>query len=119
MAHHILQAKAIAKSPPFNNLLEKPLTHRDPAADFTDLQAAKDYARANAISMWHFGGTCAMLPRERAGVVDASLKVYGVEGLRVVDASAIPLISTANLQATVYAFAEKAADVIKSDWRMG
>ncbi|KAJ0108186.1 hypothetical protein J7T55_000151 [Diaporthe amygdali] len=117
MAHHILHTKTIAMSSPFNNLLEKPLTHRDPAADFTDLEAAKAYARANAISMWHLGGTCAMLPKEKAGVVDTSLKVYGVENLRVVDASAIPLISTANIQATVYAFAEKAADIIKNDWK--
>lgn len=118
MAHHILQTKDIARLSPLNNLLSKPLTHRDPAADFTDLDAAKAYARANAISMWHLGGTCAMLPREKAGVVDTSLKVYGVDNLRVVDASAIPLISTANLQATVYAFAEKAADIIKNDWSM-
>lgn len=116
MAHHILQTKKIAGLAPFNNLLQKPLTHRDPAADFTDLEAAKAYARRNAISMWHLGGTCAMLPKEKAGVVDMSLKVYGVNNLRVVDASAIPLISTANLQATVYAFAEKAADIIKNDW---
>lgn len=116
MAHHILQTKKIAGLSPFNNLLEKPLAHRDPAADFTDLEAAKAYARRNAISMWHLGGTCAMLPKDKAGVVDTSLKVYGVKNLRVVDASAIPLISTANLQATVYAFAEKAADIIKKDW---
>lgn len=58
-----------------------------------------------------------MLPRERDGVVDSNLRVYGIEGLRVVDASAIPLVSTANLQATVYAFAERAADLIKRHWK--
>lgn len=57
-----------------------------------------------------------MLPRELNGVVDSTLKVHGVENVRVVDASAIPLISTANLQATVYAFAERAADLIKESW---
>lgn len=57
-----------------------------------------------------------VLPRELNGVVDPKLKVYGVENVRVVDASAIPLISTANLQATVYAFAERAADLIKESW---
>lgn len=116
MAHHVLQTKKIAALSPLNNLLAKPLTHRDPAADFTDLESAKAFARGNAISMWHLGGTCAMLPKEKAGVVDTNLKVYGVDNLRVVDASAIPLISTANLQATVYAFAEKAADIIKNHW---
>lgn len=76
MANHILQTKKIAALSPFNHLLAEPLTHRDPAADFTDLEAAKAYARRNAISMWNLGGTCAMLPREMAGVVDTSLKVY-------------------------------------------
>lgn len=66
--------------------------------------------------MWHMGGTCAMLPEEKGGVVNPKLKVYGVDNLRIVDASAIPLISTANLQSTVYAFAEKAADLIKQDY---
>lgn len=116
MARHILQTKTVAGLSPLSDLLAKPLTHRDPAADFTDLESAKAYARGNAISMWHLGGTCAMLPKDKAGVVDTSLKVYGVRNLRIVDASAIPLISTANLQATVYAFAEKAADIIKNDW---
>jgi choline dehydrogenase-like flavoprotein len=66
--------------------------------------------------MWHYAGTCSMLPRERDGVVDSNLRVYGIEGLRIVDASAIPLVSTANPQATVYAFAERSADLIKQDW---
>lgn len=58
-----------------------------------------------------------MLSLEKDGVVDSNLRVHGVEGLMIVDASAIPLISTANSQATVYAFAERAADLIKRDWK--
>lgn len=58
-----------------------------------------------------------MLHRKRDGVVDSNLKVYGIEGLRVVDAIAIPLVSKANLQATVYEFAERTADLIKQDWK--
>ncbi|RAH68430.1 GMC family oxidoreductase [Aspergillus aculeatinus CBS 121060] len=116
MARHLLRIKKLAESPQLGELLEQPLKFRDPDADFQgDLDAAKKYARDNLVSMWHFAGTCSMLPREKDGVVDPNLKVYGVEGLRVVDASAIPLVSTANLQATVYAFAERAADLIKQD----
>ncbi|RAL02804.1 GMC family oxidoreductase [Aspergillus ibericus CBS 121593] len=119
MARHLLRIKKLAQSPQLGALLEQPLKFRDPEADFQgDLDAAKKYARDNLVSMWHFAGTCSMLPREKDGVVDSNLKVYGIEGLRVVDASAIPLVSTANLQATVYAFAERAADLIKQGWKM-
>ncbi|PHH88943.1 hypothetical protein CDD83_6863 [Cordyceps sp. RAO-2017] len=118
MARHMLRVKPLAQLPPFRKLLKEPLKFRDPAADLEeDVEAGKKYARENLVSMWHFAGTCAMLPREQNGVVNSSLRVYGAEGLRVVDASAIPLISTANLQATVYAFAERAADLIKEDWK--
>ncbi|KAA8642735.1 GMC family oxidoreductase [Aspergillus tanneri] len=118
IARHLLGIKNLAESPQLGELLEQPLKFRDPAADFQgDLDATKKYARENLVSMWHFAGTCSMLPRERDGVVDSNLRVYGIEGLRVVDASAIPLVSTANLQATVYAFAERAADLIKQDWK--
>ncbi len=61
----------------------------------------------------HPSGTAGMFPRELGGVVDDHLRVYGVDGLRVVDASVLPMIIAANLQATMYAVAEKAADLIK------
>lgn len=118
IARHMLRIKSLAASTSMQELLAAPLTFRDPAADFKgDLEAAKAYARANLGSMWHFAGTCAMLPRDKGGVLDARLRVYGVEGLRVVDASAMPLVSTANTQATVYTLAERAADLIKEDWK--
>jgi choline dehydrogenase-like flavoprotein len=53
------------------------------------------------------------MPEELRGWVNANLKVYGIEKLRVVDASTIPLIPAAHLQATLYAVAEKAADIVE------
>jgi choline dehydrogenase-like flavoprotein len=61
----------------------------------------------------HSSGACALMPEELGGCVDTELKVYGVDGLRIVDASILPLIPAAHLQATMYAVAEKAADIIK------
>ncbi|KAH8600629.1 aryl-alcohol dehydrogenase [Bisporella sp. PMI_857] len=122
LGRHMLHLETLA-SPPFPSspgglhlLLKQPLVHRDPASRLATLKAAEGYLRTNAISMWHIAGTCAMLPREMGGVVDATLKVYGVNRLRVVDASAVPLVSTANLQATIYGLAERAADIVKEEW---
>ncbi|PKS08531.1 hypothetical protein jhhlp_004916 [Lomentospora prolificans] len=62
----------------------------------------------------HPSGSCSMMPEDLGGCVGSDLRVYGVKALSVVDASIIPLIPGAPLQATVYAVAEKAADIIKS-----
>nr|XP_036578897.1 choline dehydrogenase [Colletotrichum truncatum]KAF6786280.1 choline dehydrogenase [Colletotrichum truncatum] len=62
----------------------------------------------------HPVGSAAMMPREWGGVVDNKLRVYGVEGLWVVDGSIMPILPAAHTQATVYAVAEHAADIIKS-----
>lgn len=64
---------------------------------------------------YHPVGTCAMLPKALGGVVDARLRVYGVEGLRVVDASIVPKHVAIHPQSAVYALAEKAASMMKED----
>lgn len=61
----------------------------------------------------HPVGTAAMMPRTWGGVVDTVLRVYGVDGLWVVDASVMPILPAAHTQSTVYAVAEYAADMIK------
>lgn len=85
-------------------------------AELSD-EALKQWIVDNTITDWHPVGSCAMggsLGME-AGVVDERLRVYGVQGLRVVDASVMPLQISAHLQATVYAIAEKASEMIKED----
>jgi choline dehydrogenase len=57
-------------------------------------------------------GTCAMKPREQGGVVDNAFRVYGIKGLRVVDASIFPRIPGYFIVTSVYMIAEKAADVL-------
>lgn len=78
---------------------------------------SRDYWECYALnvvdSMWDFTGTCRM---GSEGVVDARLKVSGLENLRVVDASVIPVaISSGNINAVVIMVAEKASDIIKVD----
>ncbi|KAI4091638.1 MAG: hypothetical protein LQ344_003989 [Seirophora lacunosa] len=77
-----------------------------------------EWVRDTTITDWHPVGTCAMGGDEGivSGVVDDRLRVYGVKGLRVCDASVFPLHIAAHLQATVYAIGEKGADMIKEDW---
>ena len=73
----------------------------------------------NAAGMWHTSGTCAMGPKlDPMAVVDSSLKVHGIKGLRVVDTSIMPRIVGGNPNAPVIMIAEKAADMIKDDWPM-
>ncbi|USP79500.1 GMC oxidoreductase [Curvularia clavata] len=62
----------------------------------------EDFARANTLSIYHPIGTAALLPQKDGGVVDPSLKVYGTKGLRVVDASIIPVLPSAHIQTLTY-----------------
>ncbi|KAK3315910.1 hypothetical protein B0H66DRAFT_624688 [Apodospora peruviana] len=78
----------------------------------TDQDFADYIAESTSPSEFHPVGTCAMMPRELGGVVDEELKVYGVNRLRVVDASIMSTLPGGNTCQTVYAVAEKAADLI-------
>jgi choline dehydrogenase-like flavoprotein len=75
------------------------------------------YARNNTLSIYHPMGTCHMGPLADGGVVDKDLKVYGVAGLRIVDASVIPIQPSAHIQTMVYGIAEIAAKKISEQYR--
>ncbi|KAI8633021.1 GMC oxidoreductase [Xylariaceae sp. FL1651] len=112
---HMLQLDVLAQPSHFSKLLRNPLICRDPASHLADADAAKKYLANSAISIFHYVGTCSMLPESLGGVVDSELKVHGVRGLRVVDSSVIPLITTGNTQSMVYAVAERAVELIKGN----
>jgi len=71
-----------------------------------------EYVRATSGTTFHQTSTCMMGPGPKA-VVDTSLRVKGLDGLRVVDASVMPTVVSGNTNATVIMIAEKAADVIR------
>jgi choline dehydrogenase len=70
------------------------------------------FMRRHAQTLYHPVGTCAMGPSDDA-VVDLDLRVRGVQGLRVVDASVMPTVPRGNTNAPTIAIAERAADLIK------
>jgi choline dehydrogenase len=70
--------------------------------------------RARAATVYHPVGTCRMGKNAADAVVDSSLRVHGVEHLRVVDASVFPAVTSANTNAPTLMVAQKAADLIIS-----
>ena len=84
------------------------------APDLDALSAAELVAdfRARASTVYHPVGTCRMGGVAGDSVVDGSLRVHGIDGLRVVDASVFPTVTSANTNAPTLMVAQKAADLI-------
>ncbi|CAA7269318.1 unnamed protein product [Cyclocybe aegerita] len=80
----------------------------------TDEQLAASLKGSMGAGAGHSCCTAAMAPREFSGVVSPDLTVYGVTGLSIADLSIVPVIPATHTCATVYAIAEKAADLIKA-----
>lgn len=75
------------------------------------------HAQMFTFTIYHQSGTCKMGPvGDPSAVVDPRLKVHGMRGIRVVDASIIPEIPSSHTNSPVYMIAEKASDIIKQDW---
>jgi choline dehydrogenase len=84
----------------------------DPGPACTSEAQIEAFVRAKGFSVYHPVGTCAMGP---GGVVDASLRVRGVEALRVIDASIMPSIVSGNTNAAAIMIGEKGADLVLRD----
>lgn len=87
-----------------------------PSADAQTPEQIEQFLRRHADTIYHPVGTCQMGPGPEA-VVDARLRVHGVAGLRVVDASVMPRVVGGNTNAPVIMVAEKAVDMIRADRR--
>lgn len=101
----------ILEGEPLSKYREEPLFGL--RGDFND-DEWKEHLRSRADTVYHPVGTCKMGQDEMA-VVDPQLKVRGLDGLRVVDASVMPSLVSGNTNAPTIMIAEKAADMIKAD----
>ena len=79
-----------------------------------DTDAILNWARDTATTIYHPTGTCKM-GQDKMAVVDERLRVRGVQGLRVADASIMPVITSGNTNAPAIIIGEKASDMIMED----
>jgi len=84
-----------------------------------DDKAIEQWIRENVQTTWHSLGTCKMAEREKDGVVDSKLNVYGVTGLKIADLSIPPENVGGNTNNTALVIGEKAADIIINELRGG
>jgi choline dehydrogenase len=83
-----------------------------PGPDVKDRKALTEFVKAKADSYHHQAGSCKM-GIDSMSVVDPQLRVHGVTGLRVVDASVMPAVPSGNCHTAIVAIAERAADLIQ------
>jgi choline dehydrogenase-like flavoprotein len=103
-------AREIAAQPPLREVVVRELKPGPSAADRDALEAD---LRRRLMLIYHPAGTCRMSDEGDDAVVDSELRVHGVEGLRVVDASIFPVIPGGNTNAPTIMVAERASDLIR------
>ena len=104
-------ARKIAGSPALSDLIAEEYM---PGNDVNSDEELLEFARETGVTIFHPVGTCKM-GSDESSVVDHRLRVHGMKGLRVVDASIMPSITSGNTNAPVIMIAEKASDMILED----
>ncbi|KAK1722413.1 GMC oxidoreductase [Colletotrichum acutatum] len=99
-------ARKIAEAGPLKAVWE---VETEPGPDVLTDDQFRDFAVNTVTSFYHPVGTCSLLPKAEGGVVDADLRVYGTQNLRVVDNSIVPIIVSGHIQTAAYGVAEVAA----------
>lgn len=109
MVRGLKVARKIMRQPAVQELIEEELLPSN-QAELTD-QALEDHVRQYAKTVYHPAGTCKM-GTDAAAVVDPELRVYGIAGVRVCDASVMPSLVSGNTNAPTIMIAERCADFI-------
>ncbi len=110
----VKRVREIAATEPLSRYISAPY---EPAASVATDEQLDDWIRQKSVSIYHPVGTCAMGPSQDA-VVDARLRVHGLQGLRVADASIMPTIVSGNTNAPSIMIGEHAARMILHDHGM-
>ncbi len=104
--------RRLAAAPSFAALIESEIR---PGPDCADDEAQLDAIRQQAYSVFHPCGTCRMGPDPADSVVDPSLRVHGLSGLRIADASIFPTIPSGNTNAPAMMVGERAAELMLAE----
>lgn len=114
----VKKAREIAKSKAFKSYELQEIVDPTIPASFETEEYIREYVKRQAITVYHPVGTAKMgRTSDPMAVVDSKCRVIGLEGLRVADASIMPRIVAANTNAACIMIGEKAADIVKADWR--
>jgi choline dehydrogenase len=92
----------------------RPYTRGEHAPANLNGTAIEEYIRNGLVTFWHQSGT-AKMGRDGMSVVDNNLKVYGIDGLRIADASVLPRVSTGNTMAPCVIVGERAASILQNE----
>ncbi|CAG7928293.1 unnamed protein product [Penicillium olsonii] len=105
----IKMARKVGETTPMSNNLTKETA---PGSSVQTDDEWKQWLREQASTEFHPSSSCAMLPKDQGGVVDAKLRVYGLANVRVADASIVPIALSSHLMASTYGVAEQASTII-------
>ena len=106
-------ARAVCAADPVKSMITEEYAP-GPAVDDADDEAILEWVRNTATTIYHPTGTCKM-GTDSMAVVDPRLRVHGIDGLRVADASIMPVITSGNTNAPAIMIGEKASDMILED----
>ncbi|KAK4543882.1 hypothetical protein LTR36_004656 [Oleoguttula mirabilis] len=109
------QTREVFQTQPLAQYVQQELMPGNSVGEDASFDEWEGWVKQTFTSVWHYIATLAMMKEEYGGVVDSRMKIYGIENVRAIDASVLPIQLSAHLSSSLYGIAEKAAVVIKED----